>query len=311
MINYPQLALELAAHVRETVHPLIGTRDAGRIMGTAKSGDCTFSIDEVAEDAVVEFIRKHELNVAYYTEDAGLRAFTSPEAVLIVDPIDGSRGAKSGFECCAVSVAVAAYNKTVRMRDVRAACVYEIKQDRAFVAASRGGVKIIENGRELAARRSNAERLEDASWTAEIAGRPSELTARVLCEAIDASGVRGGFFVFTSTAYSLTRLTSGQLSAVVDIGGRLLNDFPRSRRKFLQAGNGTVIGLFPYDFAAAALIAVEAGCVVTDAYGRSLDNVELLDSSESSIHSLVAASTPALHARFMESINRGFERLLV
>lgn len=310
-MNYVQLALETAAHIRSVVRPLIGTVESGRVTGAGQSGDARFSIDEAAEEAVVEFIRKRNLNLAYYTEDAGLRTFTSPEAVLIIDPIDGSRGAKCGFECCTVSVAVAEYKENPRLKDVRAGCVYEIKEDRAFAAGRHRGITIIEGQTELPARRSNVDRIEQAAWTAEFAGRPSELTAQALSGAIDASSIHGGFFVFTSTAYSLTRLATGQLSAVVDIGGRLLRDLPRARQRFVTAGCGTVVGLFPYDFAAAVLVAEEAGCVVTDAYGRSLDNVELLDSSERSIHSLIAACTPALHEQFLNSVSRGFARLLV
>ncbi len=291
-----QLARELAGYVRSVVRPLIGKQQSRKVTGTACSGDSTFSIDDAAEEAVVSYIKDHDLNVAYYTEDAGLRTFGSPEATLIIDPIDGTRGAMAGFECCVVSVAVADYLEDVRMTDVCAGCIYEIKDDRIFLAQKGRGVKIIEGGAEVPVNKSSADTLERAAWTAEITGRPAALVARFLGEAIDASSVRGGFFVLNSTAYSLTRLVTGQLGAVIDVGARIATDVPGAREAFLNAGFGAVVSLFPYDFASAALIAMEAGCTVTDAYGRELDNVRLLDSSEANIQSIVAASNPMLHS---------------
>ena len=69
------------------------------------------------------------------------------------------------------------------------------------------------------------------------------------------------------------------------------------------------MGLFPYDIAAAKLIAEEAGCVVTDAHGRSLDDRHVLDTSEGNILSCVAATNRTLHERILEQIDRGFARL--
>lgn len=304
-MRYAELARDLAAHIRSAVRPLIGTVASRSITGTASSGDATFSIDNVAEEAVVGFIRERGLNLAVYTEDEGLKRFGEPEATLIIDPIDGTRGAAAGFECCVVSVAVARYAETAYMRDVIAGCIYEIKDDRAFVAELGQGARVYESGALVDVCASRVDRIDRAAWSMEIAGRPSDITCRVLRKAIDASSVTGGFFVLNSTAFSLSRLVNGQLSAVVDVAGRLLSDCPGMRDEFQQAGNGRIIGLFPYDFAAAAFIASEAGCVVTDGYGAVLDGVNLLDSTESNIQSIVAACTPELHARFMEIIEEG------
>src|SRR5574340_1218777 len=68
-MTYATLARELAAHIRGAVRPLIGTTASRDITGTASSGDATFSIDNVAEEAVVRFITDRGLNLAVYTED--------------------------------------------------------------------------------------------------------------------------------------------------------------------------------------------------------------------------------------------------
>lgn len=308
-MDYVQIAAGMAGHIREAVRPLIGKAAARNIAGAASSGDATFGIDCIAEEAVISFIEANKLNVAIYTEDEGLREFGNPEATLIIDPIDGSRPAMAGFESCVVSVAVTRYGEKARMRDVVAGCIYEIKHDRAFTAEKGCGAKIFEGGTQVDISPTAVKDVTRAAWTTEVAGRPLDKIAVVIAEPLAASSITGGFFVLNSTAFSLTRLVNGQLSAVADVAGRLLKDFPSSRQDFIKAGNNRVIGLFPYDFAAAAFIAMEAGCVVTDAWGRSLDDINLLDSSEANIQSMLAASTPELHGQFLNMINDGFRRL--
>ena len=48
----------------------------------------------------------------------------------------------------------------------------------------------------------------------------------------------GGCFLFNSTAFSLTRLLTGQLAASMDVGSRILRDYPASRARFLELGFG-------------------------------------------------------------------------
>ncbi len=119
----------------------------------------------------------------------------------------------------------------------------------------------------------------------------------------------GGCFVFSSTAFSLTRLMTGQLAACLDIGNRLLRDFPQGRERFLALGLGRPIGLFPYDIAAALLIAEEAGAVVTDAYGKPLGGTRLLDTGEANLQSILGASNPALHGKLLAALDAGVARL--
>lgn len=308
-MDYEKTAADLAAHIRSAVRPHLGTPAARGITGTASSGDATFNIDNIAEEAVMQYIERNGLNVAVYTEDEGLKKFGEPEAALIIDPIDGTRPAAAGFECCVVSVAVAKCEKNVRMKDVVAGCIYEIKHDRLFTAQKGSGARAFFDGKEVDVVPSAVTNIANAAWTAEVAGRPFDKTGVVLRDALAASSITGGFFVLNSTAFSLSRLVNGQLSAVVDVAGRMLKQCPWIRDNFLQAGNGRVIGLFPYDFAAAAFIAMEAGCIVTDAWGHSLDEVDLLDSSEKNIQSILASSVPEVHAQFLRMIDDGFRRL--
>ncbi len=303
--------IQLAYAIRKTVKPHIGLQTSRLVKGKSISGDEAFEIDKIAEQAIEDFIRQHALQIAYYSEDRGLVKFGKPEYVLIIDPIDGTRPAMAGFESCVVSIALAPYSDEIRLSDLIFGCILEIKNDRLFTATRNGVVSVRKGNRELPLMLSKNDELDKMAWTFELAGRPVELVTDILAPLINKSSLRGGVFVFSSTAYSLTRLLTGQLNAVVDVGNRILRDFPNTRSHFLQAGMGTVMGLFPYDIAAAVLIAETAGCTVTDAYGNKLDNTLLLNTSESNIRSCVAASNPQLHERILSAIESRMEEISI
>lgn len=306
-----ETVLALTRHIRDTVRPHLGAWHGRQISGTAASGDATFGIDEIAEEAIVSFIEREKLSIAYYSEDKGLIEFgASPEAVLIIDPIDGTRPAIAGFEACVVSVAWADYTPDVTLGDVRFGCIGEIKNDDLFWAERGQGAHWIgPDGAEKAARLLPITDIAKAPLTFEVVARPFEWLGVALGEIIDASSMTGGCFLFNSTAFSLTRLMTGQLAATMDIGNRLLRDFPAGRERYLALGFGRPIGLFAYDIAAAALIAQEAGAAVTDAYGNSLDETRLLDTSEPNLQSILGASNPVLHEALLKAINSGIARL--
>ena len=306
-----EIVLAMTRHIRDTVRPHLGAWQGREISGTAASGDATFAIDEIAEEAIVSFIERENLSIAYYSEDKGLIEFgASPEAVLVIDPIDGTRPAMAGFEQCVVSVAWADYTPDVTMGDVRFGCIGEIKQDDLFWAERGGGAHwIAADGCEKRPRLLPTTEIRKAPLSFEVVARPLEWIGVALGEIVDASSMTGGCFLFNSTAFSLTRLMTGQLAASMDIGNRILRDCPQSRARFLALGLGKPIGLFPYDIAAAALIAQEAGAVVTDAYGHSLDKTKLLDTSEANLQSILGASNPALHEAVLAALDGGMKRL--
>jgi len=303
----------LAAHVKNAVLPHLGTWRARKVTGTAHSGDATFDIDDIAEGAVEQFLRDHGLNVAYYSEDRGLvRPFSDrePEGILIIDPIDGTRGAVAGFEACVVSVAWTDYTPEPTLADVRYAGITEIKGGLTYSAERGGGAQIVDGaGNAVPLFLAPTTEIPDMAWTLEVVGAPMELLFQALRDLANPTTVRGGFFILNSSAYELTRLVTGQLAGVVDVRNRLLKDFPQTREQFRIYGGGRLLSLYGYDVAGAALIAQEAGCILTDAWGRDLSDWKLLDTTEPNFGSLIAASNATLHARLLEAINTGFQEL--
>lgn len=311
-----EFLLEVATTIRKAVAPLVRAAKGREILGTATSGDATFQLDKVAERALLNFLRDAKKPVAFYSEDAGYTTFTSaqPEHLLIVDPVDGSRAAKSGFESCVVSVASTRVIERPRMSDVDNGIVMEITGPRTFYAQRGKGARIYVNDAIKKAKLSRNANLEQVSWSMTVPARPAELIFPTAAKLIDLSSLKGGFFACNSTSYSLTRLLTNQLDACVDFANRFLRDIPDAvEDQFINAGRGIVLGIAPYDIAASYLIAIEAGCFVTDAYGESLEDVLLLDSSMTNHRSLIAASNKELHEKLMSFFDiriQQFEQLL-
>ncbi len=298
------LSQELALALRERVLPELGSHAGRDHAGEGEGGDVTFAIDEQAEAFMEEFLAERAPDVAFYSEDRGLVEPSREAAlVLIVDPIDGTRPAMAGFEAACVSVAAAPLDAEPTMGDVVAGCIVEIKSGEAFVA-ERG------KGLEPAARLSANQDLGRLFWTYGLRGRPARAIAEVLGDLIDGSSVGGGTFDLGSATYDMTRIATGQLDAYVEPGPRLVEEVPGMREEFERVGGGAVLNNSPYDLAAAVLCLQEAGAVVTDASGRSLDQRPLLGSGHSFQMSCVASANLGLHSQILELVDRGIGRLL-
>jgi myo-inositol-1(or 4)-monophosphatase len=306
-----ETVLAITKYIRDKVRPHLGAWSARKVTGIAESGDATFAIDNIAEEAIVQFITEQGLSVAYYSEDRGLIKFGKyPKAVLVIDPIDGTRPAVAGFEQCVVAVSWSEYTEHVTMGNVLHACVAELKHDDIFVASRGVGAQWTDSsGANCPVALSQTFEMSKAPLSFEAVARPFEYLGVVLDEIVNAASMEGGCYLYNSTAYSLTRLLTGQLAAVLDVGNKIMRDHPWTRDRFIKTGRGKAIGIFTYDIAAAALIAAEAGAIVTKADGSSFADTPLLDTSEINIQSLCAASTRQLHEQLLLSIESGSRRL--
>lgn len=308
--------VSVAQAIKDAVYPFARSVRGREVVNEAPSGDVTFQIDRVAEKALQMHLRAANLPLSYYSEDEGYSTFTSkqPKHLLIVDPIDGTRAAKSGFEGCVVSVASTRVLERPTVADIDCGCVMEIMGDRIFLAERGKGARYYADGHLKRPKLSQNKELEAMSWSMTIPARPAELIFPTAARIIDLSSLKGGFFSCNSTSYSLTRLLTNQLDACVDVANRYYRDIPeRVEDYFINAGRGKIIGIAPYDMAAALLIAQEAGCLVTDAYGHKFDDLLLLDSSKGNHRSIIAASNLALHEKllnFFDTRIKQYEALL-
>lgn len=187
----------------------------------------------------------------------------------MVDPIDGTRAAKSGFEWCVIAIGSTRVIERPRLGDIDNALVMELMGPRAFYAERGKGARVYVDGQYRKPKLSKNTDLETVVWSMTVPARPAELIFPTAAKLIDLTSLKGGFYACNSTSYSLTRLLTNQLDACVDIANRYYRDIPKTvQDQFINAGRGAILGIAPYDIAASLLIAEEAGCVVTDAYGR-------------------------------------------
>lgn len=293
---------DLASAIKEAVYPVAKELRGREVVSQSQGGDATFELDRVAEKALLNFLKSAKAPIAYYSEDAGYSTFTneSPKNLILVDPVDGTRAAKSGFEGCVICIASTTVIERPTMGDVDAALVMEIFGDRTFHAEKGKGVRMWQGDVLKRPKLSTNSQLESLTWSMTVPARPAELVFQTAAKLIDLSSLKGGFFACNSTSYSLTRLVTGQMDAAVDVATRYLRDIPTVvRDRFINAGRGAVLGIAPYDLAAGLLIAQEAGAIVTDAHGRGFEDVLLLDSSEGNHQSMIAAASKELHDKLL------------
>lgn len=293
---------DLAAAIKEAVYPIAKSLTGREVVAQSQGGDATFEIDRIAEKALMNFLKSARAPVAYYSEHAGYSTFTneSPKNLILVDPVDGTRAAKSGFEGCVVCIASTTIIERPTIGDVDSALVMDILGDRTFHAEKGKGVRMWQGDTLKRPKLSANTSLESLTWSMTVPARPAELIFQAAGKLIDLSSLKGGFFACNATSYSLSRLVTGQLDAAIDIATRYIRDIPTVvRDRFINAGRGAVLGIAPYDLAAGLLIAQEAGCVVTDAHGKGFDHILLLDSSEGNHQSMIAASNKELHQKLL------------
>lgn len=298
----------LSEEIRQAVLPELGRGHARLARGKAIGGDTTFAIDEIAENLIEERLSRYG-DIAYYSEDRGLVAFGSPSAILIIDPVDGSRPAAAGLEACCVSIAVTDKLENPELCDVTFGVVQDIMSGRLFRATKGKGFEIVSEGKPEFYELTQTTELTEMFWTLGFRGRPAEELVSVLSELIDLSSVNGAVFDVGSACFGMTRVATGQLDSYLDVGKRMIEDVPPVEEAFRRVGGGMVLNNSPYDIAAAKLIVEEAGCVVTDAAGRTLDHHRLLGSTHDFQLSCVVSSNWTLHDRVLEKIDAGIGRL--
>lgn len=303
------LALEVAARVRDAVAPLLGDARARERVARAPGGDATLAIDEVAE-RVVEDTLSSAGDIGFYSEDRGLVTYGRPHALLVVDPIDGTRPAAAGLESCCVSVAVVPPSEDARLGDISFGVVHELKTgQRLWAARGQGAHAETASGDPIALRLSETTDPRRMFWTAGTRGRPLLPTSVVLEELVDGCSLSGGYFDLGSASFNMTRIVTGQLDAYVDVGRRIVDKCPATEPAFLEVGEGAVTTNFPYDVAASVLIVLEAGGVVTHADGRPLDDHPAVGSSRTHGLAVLAAANAPLHETLLAAVDRGMHRL--
>jgi myo-inositol-1(or 4)-monophosphatase len=230
---------DIGKKMREEL-PSIINREGGLIpLGRGAGGDKTFPVDKWAEDIIITALEKVHASGESFTlisEEMGIKQFGSGRKRVLVDPIDGSNNAKSGIPFFSTSIALLDGDK---LSDLSVGYVYHLAVADEFWAIKGEGA--YKNGKRI-----HASPTEDITIVAYEASSPKTDIPRILPLLQAAKRTR----CFGSTALDLSYLASGALSLFV-----------------------TATSSRAFDYAAGMLILLEAGGVITDLEGKTIDAV--------------------------------------
>jgi myo-inositol-1(or 4)-monophosphatase len=229
---------EVVRRQRQVLTSVPTARERSTVIGRGVGGDPTLDIDRRLEEILVDCLEDAPEAVAVVSEEAG--SIGDADATLLVDPLDGSFNAQRLFPAYAFSVALA---HGPRVGDVGLAYVFDLATGDEFVAKRGHGAWL--NGEPISAQR-------DQDGLAMVAFESVEYDPFLLAAVIEAIARQIGSFrsrVVGSTALALCYAAAGRVDAVV------------------SSGECRVI-----DFAAAQLVAREAGLVVA-CQGKHLDSI--------------------------------------
>jgi myo-inositol-1(or 4)-monophosphatase len=246
------------------VTPMVGTKEAGKIVKMGADGTPTKYIDLVAENKVLEVLEGIERPLILVSEEIGevkIGDGTS-EVMLVVDPLDGTSNAVKNIPAYGISVAVAPILSDLKgpltIQDVQIGVVKNFATGDVYSAIKDEGAFM--NNEKLVA--SSKQDLSQSSLGAYVYRMDMEKIEK-LCKTVRRMRILG------SIAIELCYVAKGTYDAFVDISDNL-----------------RVV-----DISAAKVILEESGGMVTDQYGQALQGkLNVLEKT-----SLIAACNSTIH----------------
>jgi len=226
--------------VRKAVKGLVGTPEGNTKMGQGDGGDISRKIDIVAEEKVIETIRKSGSNPTIIGEECG----TIPgndKGYIIMDAIDGTTNVTRSipFNCCSL-----AYATDSKLSSVADAAIIDITTGDLYYASKGKGAFLNDN--KMTVRKSDKIKQDEIIAGINISGVSQELLHSIAPFISKLNHIR----VFGANALELCFLARGYLDLFMDFRAKIR----------------------PTDMAAAFLIVKEAGGLVLDKSGNTLDS---------------------------------------
>ncbi len=270
MTDWGRLLDEMASSAQKEIGKLKGTAEAGITLGPGAGGDITRRIDRVAEDAVIDVLKKGGIGCRVISEEYGeLRIGDDREGFrVIIDSIDGTTNAIRDipFYCTSLAVSNGGY-----LQDVFAGLVIDQYSGERYVASKGHGAY------------HSGKRMESS--------QVGDMTEALI--GIDLSGASLRVATDLSHFISKTRHTRHLGAAALEVcmvaEGRL-DAYVDTREKLRVT-----------DIAAAQLILIESGGVIVSLNGDRLDSALSLTDRLS----FVAAGKEDLCSKILDSIAKG------
>ncbi|MCD6325856.1 fructose 1,6-bisphosphatase [Candidatus Bathyarchaeota archaeon] len=258
--------MEISKNIYRTVHPFLGSREGGKAIGIGFGGDLTRFIDQIAEKAVVEYLKEKGLSCILIGEEGGVQKIgENPEGYLIVDAVDGTTNAVRGINFSSASLAAASKDS---LEDVEAAAVINLFDGELYVAEKDKGARL--DGKKITT--SKASELKNSIVSIDVSSTPERLN-RVIPVMKTARRVRS----LGAASLEICHVASGALDAYVDLRGKIRT----------------------LDFAAAMLILRESGGVFS-----LLDTDEQMEIPLTELRrfSIVATASERLYSQIVSLI---------
>ncbi len=227
---------EACQQVRERTKGLAGSTEGSRQMGRGAGGDISRRIDLIAEEAVIDVIRKEGIEATIIGEECG--KIEGKDGYAIIDAIDGTTNAVCGipFFCCSVAFATDFY-----LSAVTDAAIIDLARGDIYHASKNKGAFL--NGERISAKPESG---SDSTIGINVSGVNSEMVERLAPVIAKATHIRQ----FGANALEMCFVARGFLDAYIDFRGKIR----------------------PTDVAAGYLIAKEAGAGIYSEEGSILES---------------------------------------
>jgi len=227
--------------MKKQVRPLFGSVGAKVGFGVGAGGDVKKQIDLVAENALFETLQDHGVSCTVISEEAGVKQIGAQPSQFYVtaDPVDGTTNAVRGLPFIDISIAV---SKTPLLDAVDTALVTDVLRDITFTAEKGRGAQ--RNGESI--RPSDITTLEEGVVGVDFSTFKARQIVNQLIKILEKTR---HLRHLGANALELCYVADGTTDAFIDIRGKLRVT----------------------DIAAAYLILLEAGGIITSPEGEKLN----------------------------------------
>ena len=282
------LAYEIIREVGRAIRPYVGKEESGEKVKIGADGTPTSLIDIIAEDKIINILKNAPVLSYIVSEEIGelklgkgtkrsvvltqelrrkdLKEEETPRFIFLIDPVDGTSNAIKEIPAYGISIAVAnvSQGRLSTLNDVELGFVSNFANGN-FFEAEKGKGCWLNNETVHPSEIVNISNMTLGGFTKSGTSEASKLVD-------NARRMR----VLGSVVLELSYVASGRYDAFLDLrGSRII------------------------DIAASKLILEEAGCVITNKFGETLNNK--LSIYEKTI--VVAANNEILHRQMIDILN--------
>lgn len=139
-MDYIEVITDALLEAKRAIDSFLSEKRNDRVLGIGASGDPTYEIDKVAEDAILKSLRRSLPRFLALTEESGLIGSLEDRPIVLIDPVDGSTNASRGLPLFSSSIAIAEGD---RFDDIVASGVLDLVHGDLIVGTRR---KVFHNG---------------------------------------------------------------------------------------------------------------------------------------------------------------------